>query len=324
MLTRKLSLFLSSLVISGLIVSGCGQAVPVAAPPSAPVVAPVEAPVDSAKLIQDAVATYMKAPAGAILNDKLKSELEKTPDSYFVLDIRKADDYAKGHIKGAVNVPFGPELANNLDKIRAAAQGKTFVVTCYTGQTAGQTVSALNIAGVKAISLQFGMGKDGFLQGWMAKKYPMVTDATPMPDAPAVPSPNKVLDQAFKDFFTNLPADSYQVTQQILKEAIDKKTADLDYFIVDIRSAADFAKGHIQGAINVPYGPDVATNLDMIKEKGKGKTVVVYCYTGQTGGQVDSLLNMMGVKTRSLAFGFGKEGDNNKGWSVTYPDAIVK
>ncbi len=324
MLTRKLSLFLSSLVITGLIVTGCGQAVPVAAPPPAPVVAPVEAPVDSAKLIQDAVATYMKAPAAAILNDKLKSELEATPDAYFVLDIRKADDYAKGHIKGAVNVPFGPELANNLDKIRAAAQGKTFVVTCYSGQTAGQTVSALNIAGVKAISLQFGMGKDGFLQGWMAKKYPMVTDATPMPDAPAVPSPNKVLDQAFKDFFTNLPADIYQITQQILKEALDKKTADLDYFIVDLRKAEDFAKGHIQGAINVPYGPDVSTNLDMIKEKGKGKTVVVYCYTGQTAGHVDSLLNMMGVKTRSLAFGFGKEGDNKKGWSATYPDAIVK
>lgn len=62
----------------------------------------------------------------------------------------------------------------------------------------------------------------------------------------------------------------------------------------------------------------------MIKEKGKGKTVVVYCYTRQTAGQVDSLLNLMEVKTRSLAFGFGKDDGFNKGWRDTYPDAVVK
>jgi len=60
-----------------------------------PAPAPAPAPVDSTKLIQYAVATYMNNPAAGIPSDKLKDELEKNPNTYFVLDIRKTVDYAK-------------------------------------------------------------------------------------------------------------------------------------------------------------------------------------------------------------------------------------
>lgn len=66
-----------------------------------------------------------------------------------------------------------------------------------------------------------------------------------------------------------------------------------DAVILDIRSAEDYAKGHIQGAINVPYGMDVAASLEKIPSD---KTVYVYCYSGQTASQTALLLNLAGKK----------------------------
>lgn len=310
----------------GLLVTGCNKEAAPAnspAPASTPAAAPAE---DSTKAVSEAVKTYFNdiptvKDSYKIAEKDLKAELEANPDKYVVFDIRKAEDYAKGHIKGAINVPFGKDIATNLEKMRAAAKGKTAIVACYTGQTAGQTDSLLNIAGIKTRSLNFGMGMDGFEKGWKALNYPVVTEATAMPAAPAVESPNKDIDQAVKDYFNKMGADSYKIGLPEFKDAY-AKTPD-NYLLVDIRKADDFAKGHIKGAINVPYGPDLAKQLDSLKDKAKGKTMVVYCYTGQTAGQTDSLMNVAGIKTVSLNFGFGMDGFS-KGWKASFPNDIEK
>lgn len=328
---RKLSLFLSPFLIAGLLVTGCSQAKPVATtPPTTPpaTTAPAE---DSAKVIKSAVETYFNDIGSKVTNSykisekDLKDALDKTPDQYAILDIRKADAYAQGHIKGAINVPYGADIAKNLDSIRAIAKDKTLIVACYTGQTAGQADSLLNVAGIKTLSLNSGMGGSGTVgfetRGWLGQKYPTVTEATAMPTVTAVASKSKAIDAAVQKYFNELPKDSYKIDLPAMKEALAKE-AD-KYYIVDVRKAVDFAKGHIKGAVNVPYGPDVAKNLDSIKEKSKDKTVVVYCYTGQTAGQVDSLLNILGITTKSLNFGFGTEGFS-KGWSADKTYEVVQ
>jgi len=332
MLKRKLTPILSLLLISGLLATGCGQAAqPATTPPAAPPVTAVPTPAeDPAKVIKGAVETYFNAMGSTVKNSykiaekDLKDELDKNPDKYVVLDVRKADAYAQGHIKGAINVPYGPEIAKNLDSIRAIAKDKTLIVACYTGQTAGQTDSLLNVAGIKTLSLNSGMGGSSVgldTRGWLGMKFPTVTEPTAMPTAPAVPSKSKAIDAAVQKYFNEVPADSYKIELPLMKDALAKE-AD-KYYIVDVRKAEDFAKGHIKGAVNIPYGPDIAKNLDSIKEKSKGKTVVVYCYTGQTAGQTDSLLNIYGIPTKSLNFGFGMDGFN-KGWSSDKSYEVVK
>jgi rhodanese-related sulfurtransferase len=325
MFKKPLYSVMSLTIALGLLLTGCGQTKPAATTP-APASTPAPAAEDSAKVVKDAVTKYFNniptvGDSYKIAEAKLKEELEKNPDKYVVFDIRKADAYAKGHIKGAINVPFGKDIADNLEKMRAVAKDKTAIVACYTGQTAGQTDSLLNIAGINTRSLNFGMGMDGFEKGWLALKYPVVTDAAPMPNAPAVESPSKAIDQAVKDYFTKMGADSYKIDLPQLKDAI-AKTPD-QYLIVDVRQKKDFDAGHIKGAINVPYGPDLAKELDNLKTKAQGKTMVVYCYTGQTAGQADSLFNVAGIKTLSLNFGFGTDGFS-KGWKVSFPSEIVK
>lgn len=333
----KLSHFLSpvlSLLIVGFLVTGCGQAKPASTTPSstpAPAASSTAPAEDPAKAIKSAIETYFNDIGSKVTNSykiaekDLKDELDKTPDKYVILDIRKADAYAVGHIKGAINVPYGPDIAKNLDNIRAIAKDKTIIVACYTGQTAGQTDSLLNVAGIKTLSLNSGMGGSGTVgfetRGWLGQKYPTVTEATAMPTVPAVASKSKAIDVAVQKYFNEVPADSYKIDLPVMKDALAK---DADkYYIVDVRKAEDFAKGHIKGAVNIPYGPDVAKNLDSIKEKSKGKTVVVYCYTGQTAAQVDSLLNILGIPTKSLNFGFGMDGFT-KGWSADKSYEVVK
>lgn len=331
---RKLSLLLSNLLIAGLILTGCNQAQPASTTTQPSAQTAPTAVEDSSKIIKGAIETYFGNIGTTVKNSykiseqELKDALDKTPEKYVVFDVRKAEDYAKGHIKGAINVPYGPEIAKNLDKMRAAAKGKIAVVACYTGQTAGQTDSLLNVAGINTVSLNSGMGgptiKGLETRGWLGKKFPTVTEATAMPSAPAVASPNKAIDDAVVKYFSAIGTtvkDSYKIGLPEMKEALAKEPG--KYYVVDVRKAEDFAKGHIKGAVNVPYGPDVAKNLESIKTNGKDKTVVVHCYTGQTAGQVDSLLNIYGINAKSLNYGFGMEGFS-LGWSADPSYEVVK
>ena len=321
---------MSALLVSSVILSGCSKSADVPVNAKAPVenTAKEASPAgDLAKTIQPAVETYF-TNIGSTVKDSYKisekdlnNELGKNPDNYALLDIRKADVYQSGHIKGAVNVPFGPSIADNLDKIRTFAKDKTLVVICNTGQTASQVDSIFNIAGIKTRSLNHGMGTGLDTVGWASLKLPLDTTPTVMPSLPAVASPNKAIDDAVIKYFKEIPKDNYIIDLPVLKEAL-AKDADKYYFI-DIRKAEDFAKGHIKGFENIPYGPEIAKNLASIKEKSQGKTVIVSCYTGQTAGQADSALNILGIPTKSVDFGFGKEGFP-KGWSTDKANEIEK
>jgi len=73
-------------------------------------------------------------------------------------------------------------------------------------------------------------------------------------------------------------------------------------YIMDIRSAADFALGHIKNAKNVAVA-DVLTHIKTINMASYDKVAIV-CYTGQTAGFAASLLRIMGYsKVFSMKWG---------------------
>lgn len=104
----------------------------------------------------------------------LKKAIEKDSKKYFLLDIRKDEDFKKGHIKGAKNI-FWKDLLNNLEKL---PNDKTIVLICYVGHTASQMLTALNLLGYKSIVLKFGMGispVEGIpVAGWIDYGFPIV------------------------------------------------------------------------------------------------------------------------------------------------------
>jgi rhodanese-related sulfurtransferase len=72
-----------------------------------------------------------------------------------IISVRSQEDYEKGHIPGAiwldVKTMFGQDGLVGVDPNRPV------VVYCYTGQTASQVTSALNMLGYDASNMLFGM-----------------------------------------------------------------------------------------------------------------------------------------------------------------------
>ncbi|HBR34708.1 MAG TPA: hypothetical protein DD734_08740 [Firmicutes bacterium] len=124
----------------------------------------------------------------------------------------------------------------------------------------------------------------------------------------AIGNNEEVLKQAVITYYERMPEHLYKIPEAELKQLLDKGAPDL--FLVDLRSAADYAAGHIVGASNIPF-QQVGQNLDKLP---RDKTIIVYCYTGQTGGQTTATLNLAGFKARSL------NGGMNNGWlKAGYP-----
>jgi rhodanese-related sulfurtransferase len=73
-----------------------------------------------------------------------------------------------------------------------------------------------------------------------------------------------------------------------------------DYYILDWRSAADFATAHIEGAVNVSASGDFTAVLAAVPA---GKTVLNVCYTGQTASYATAYMNMLGYEAQNLKFG---------------------
>jgi rhodanese-related sulfurtransferase len=100
-------------------------------------------------------------------------------DKLFVLDIRKTEDFNKGHIDGATHIDFAALAVP--DNLKMLPKGKKIVVVCYTGNTAAQATTILRMLDYDAVVLKFGMmgwdgsGKDAYITDISAAANPVVT-----------------------------------------------------------------------------------------------------------------------------------------------------
>lgn len=233
----------------------------------------------------------------------------KANEDMSILDIRQADVYAKGHIKGAVNAPWGTAISDNLGKL---PKDKAIMVYCYTGQTAGQTVALLNMAGFKAKSVNLGWDLG-------ISKVEGVADVTEttenaFKDVTSLEI-NADVKAAIKAYFKGL-ADvkgttytNYKISENDAKKLLDSK--DKSVVFLSIRKAEDYAKGHIEGAINIPFAKGMEKSFNKLP---KDKKIIVYCYTGQTAGQTVAVLKMLGYDAVSLNAGMGNAATGTAGW----------
>jgi rhodanese-related sulfurtransferase len=83
------------------------------------------------------------------------SDMADELDDFFLLDIRKPEDFCKGYISGAINIPF--EKVAKPENLAMLPTDMPILVICYTGHTASQINSILNMLGYNAWTLRFGM-----------------------------------------------------------------------------------------------------------------------------------------------------------------------
>ena len=94
---------------------------------------------------------------------------------------------------------------------------------------------------------------------------------------------------------------SPNINAQSLFDVLNDGNSDNDPFVLSVRSASQYAKGHIASAINIPWR-EVAKQENLAKLP-KDRQIVVYCYTGHTASQVTALLNILGYDAINLKFG---------------------
>jgi rhodanese-related sulfurtransferase len=87
------------------------------------------------------------------------------PEGLAVLDVREPQEWAAGHIEGAVHIPLG-ELAERIDEV---PEGQTLVV-CKVGGRSGRAVGYLAQQGRDVVNL------DGGMLDWEAAGRAMVSE----------------------------------------------------------------------------------------------------------------------------------------------------
>jgi phage shock protein E len=83
-----------------------------------------------------------------------------------ILDVRSEEEYADGHIPGAMNIPHN-QLRDRLSEIDAVKTAE-IVVHCRSGHRAGIAEKVLIEAGYSNIR-----DLDGHMNGWQSGGYPI-------------------------------------------------------------------------------------------------------------------------------------------------------
>ncbi|MFF5701727.1 rhodanese-like domain-containing protein [Streptomyces sp. NPDC012794] len=92
------------------------------------------------------------------------------PADGFVLDVREDDEWAAGHVEGALHVPMSDFVARFGEVTEAVADGRTAYVMCRVGGRSAQVTQYLVRQGIEAVNV------DGGMQAWDRAGRPMVAD----------------------------------------------------------------------------------------------------------------------------------------------------
>jgi rhodanese-related sulfurtransferase len=250
--------------------------------------------------------------------------------AYHIIDLRSSGDFNAGHINGAKNVAF----ANILAEITAAGAKKMLVV-CYTGQTACYATGLLRLYGkADAVALKWGMS------GWNASydRWTANTTANPASTSGA----NWTTAAAPTEATYELPTITSALTEgsAILKERVETIVSQgftensqyitattllanpSNYFINNYFSAANYTEfGHVVGAHRInPMTLASTVAGTMMKNLDPSKTIVTYCYTGQTSAIITAYLRVLGYNAYSLSFGMNGLYNSNTAWGTSTAD----
>ncbi len=239
--------------------------------------------------------------------------LQMLQDDPFIVDIRAPQDYAKGHIPGAVSMPMASIFDQEM--LAALPQEEKIYVYCYTGHAASRVAAMLNMLGYDATNLKWGISSwttdfevapYRFYPESDAMDYPVQTEVNLSVDTYSLltldytPSNDKwEIIQAACEAYASGDHPDIKATE--LYKLLNDANLGNDPLIVSLRSPRDYLKGHIPGAINIP--------LEEIAKKGnlpelpRDRLVVVYYHTGHTGSQVAAILGTLGYNVANLHWG---------------------
>lgn len=103
-------------------------------------------------------------PAVLISQDALLERQQKHDSALFVLDVRTPEEFAAGHVPGAVNIPHD-QVASRLAEV---PKDKDVVVYCRSGRRSGLAIDVLEASGYSRVQQL-----EGDMNAWLEKGRPV-------------------------------------------------------------------------------------------------------------------------------------------------------
>jgi rhodanese-related sulfurtransferase len=275
-----------------------------------------QAPIaDESAAIAEAAQRFMASGKPMFVSaDRLKEMMANPATAPALVSVCAPDDYAKAHVPGSINIPRGAFWKPaNLAKL--PPKDKMIVTYCYTGTGAVGPAVVLNLMGYTAAQLEWGM------MGWSrndaglgaATRFPESQENFPVVaggqgtavtySRPVVATGKATLAEVLVE--RGDAVESADRTVSMTATAVQKLLTDdnpaNDPFVVDVRAPADFAKGHIAGAINIPAAS--VYQAGQLAKLPQGRRIVVADYNGQTAVGISYVLSIMGYNARALQYG---------------------
>jgi rhodanese-related sulfurtransferase len=149
-------IYLLAVLAVGPLIAGCSDAPDDAARADTPGAVDQPRPV---AVLEEPVSGSVVAPAELVA--RLGGEMP-----FVLLDVRTPEEFAAGHIPGALNIPYDelPARLNELD----GRQGEEVVVYCRSGRRAEIAEQALTEAGFVNVR-----DLEGHMVAWTAAEYPL-------------------------------------------------------------------------------------------------------------------------------------------------------
>lgn len=235
---------------------------------------PVEEDVDLEEVVDDYASTL---PEGWLFESDVDAFAEGLEvDDAVLLDVREEDEFAEGHVPGAINIPIR-EIPDNLELIPT---DRPVWVMCLSGWRAGQAMSALGMMGYDNLTA-FPPGT----QGWEADGRELVTDEEGEREDFGDPGVAPEVEEAVGEYLATMPEGYYGNSLDEVQEAVDAGAA-----LVDVREPEEYEDGFIEEAISVPLrtiadpGEDIPTDTD----------VIIYCQSGYRAGLALPMAHVLG------------------------------
>ncbi|NND75776.1 MAG: rhodanese-like domain-containing protein [Ilumatobacter sp.] len=124
--------------------------------------APAE-PVGSASVVSSPAGIVLVSPADAA------STIAAPLDDLVILDVRTPEEFAEGHIDGAVMIDF--YRADFADELAKLDPDVPYVLYCRSGNRSGQTAAMMDQLGFESVQ-----DVDGGILAWQQAGLPLTTD----------------------------------------------------------------------------------------------------------------------------------------------------
>jgi len=225
-----------------------------------------------------------------------------------VIDMRKPEIFAKGHIKGAANVEIAGLPDYFASKIKPLDYDK-IILACYSGQSASFAALLLRLMGYGNVyAMRSGMS------GWNPKienKW-LAAISSAYEDRLDTVTHEKAEPADFPQLNTGKTtgADIFDTRITGIFSEYENSTITADsvfanpekYYVINYERKDKYDSGHVPGAIRYKPGGTLGILTEM-QTIPANKEVVVYCSTGHNSAFVTAYLRLFGYNVKTLRYG---------------------